>query len=331
MKILRNIKVPTGNILIVEGARGKPLELLSIGDYGKEQNVKADFLGLTREIEGVPHGQLLPLEEKWVVTISSQYGCSMDCVFCDVPKVGRGLNATPNDLINQVKTGIALHPEIRKTKRLNVHYARMGEPTWNVNVLSATIELANQLKSKDWGFHPVVSTMMPKNNILLQDYLIEWMNIKNTYLNGEAGLQLSINTTDDSIRQQSMSHNTLTLKEISDMTKELKPKGRKIALNFALTEAPIDEKVLIELFDPKYFMCKITPMHMTKSCEANGILTADGYDKFYPYKDVENRLKSVGYDVIVFIPSYEEDLGRITCGNAILSGSRPEVDYEELL
>ena len=47
--------------------------------------------------------------------------------------------------------------------------------------------------------------------------------------------------------------------------------------------------------------------------------------------EVEDRLKSVGFDVIVFIPSYEEDLGRITCGNAILSGSKPEVEYEELL
>ena len=37
MKILRNIKVPTGNIMIVEGEKGK-LECLSIGDYGKEAN-----------------------------------------------------------------------------------------------------------------------------------------------------------------------------------------------------------------------------------------------------------------------------------------------------
>jgi DNA modification methylase len=34
MEIIQNIQVPTGNILIVQGSRGKPLELLSIGDYG---------------------------------------------------------------------------------------------------------------------------------------------------------------------------------------------------------------------------------------------------------------------------------------------------------
>lgn len=330
MKILRNLKVPTGNILIVEGDEGKKLELLSIGDYGKEKNVKADFMGLTREIEGVPHGELLPLEDKWVITISSQYGCSMGCKFCDVPKVGKGINATHNDLVNQVQTGIELHPEVEHTNRLNVHYARMGEPTWNNNILSATRELGKGLKLKKWGFHPVVSTMMPKNNTNLQEFLVEWMDIKNNLLEGEAGLQLSINTTDDDIRQCSMSYNTLTLKQISDIVKDFKPKGRKITLNFALTDAPIDENVLLELFNPNYFICKITPMHMTNSCEDNDIVTIDGYEKFHPYKDVEDRLKSVGFDVIVFIPSYEEDLGRITCGNAILSGSLPEVEYQEL-
>ena len=118
--------MPTGNILIIE-QKGK-LELLSIGDYGKEKNVKADFMGLTRKIEGVPNGDIMPLEVKWVLTLSTQYGCSMDCLFCDVPKVGRGINATYNDLKNQIEIGLQQHPEVLATKRLNVHYARMGEP-----------------------------------------------------------------------------------------------------------------------------------------------------------------------------------------------------------
>jgi hypothetical protein len=36
-----------------------------------------------------------------------------------------------------------------------------------------------------------------------------------------------------------------------------------------------------------------------------------------------------GYDVLVFIASEYEDLGRITCGNAILSGTVPECPYTE--
>lgn len=85
MEILKNISVPTGNILIVQGDKGS-LECLSIGNYGKQSNIKADFLGLRDEINDVKHINMVPLEEKWVVTISSQYGCSMGCDFCDVPK-----------------------------------------------------------------------------------------------------------------------------------------------------------------------------------------------------------------------------------------------------
>ena len=136
MNILENYKVPTGNILVVEGENGK-LEMLSLGDYGKEVNVKCDALGLRRTPDPVKHTELLPLEDKWVVTISTQYGCSMRCKFCDVPKVGPGKNATTDDLIKQVLTGIDLHPEVPYTRRLNIHYARMGEPTWNPSVLAA--------------------------------------------------------------------------------------------------------------------------------------------------------------------------------------------------
>ena len=93
MNILKNLKVPTGNIVVVKGEKGK-LEFVSLGDYGKQINLKADFLGLTRDIERVKHTELLPLEKKWVITVSTQYGCSMGCKFCDVPKVGPGKNAT---------------------------------------------------------------------------------------------------------------------------------------------------------------------------------------------------------------------------------------------
>ena len=85
--------IPTGKIAIMNGDKGK-LEFLSIGDYGATNNVKADFLGLTKEIDGVPNGEIMPLEEKWVVTISSQYSCVSNCKFCDVPKVNNGTVTT---------------------------------------------------------------------------------------------------------------------------------------------------------------------------------------------------------------------------------------------
>jgi 23S rRNA (adenine2503-C2)-methyltransferase len=321
--ITKNIKVPTGNILIVEGEKGL-IECLSIGDYGKQANIKADFLGLHDEINGVPNGKVMPLTEKWVITISTQYGCSMNCRFCDVPKVGKGRNATLKDLHRQVDEALKLHPEITHTKRLNIHYARMGEPTFNPDVITHAKEVKDAVKKHigDSLVHPVVSTMLPKGNRNLFGFLYEWCDIKNRLYKGDAGLQLSINSTDDKQRDFLFSGNTLTLREIAKIGYDLPlPAGRKYALNFAVSDKSIINADILRFhFDPEKFMIKITPIHETATSRRNEITTSGGYEKYYPYKEIEESLKDAGFDVLVFIPSKEEDESRITCGNAILAG-----------
>ena len=329
---MRNLKVPTGNILVIEGERGK-LECLSLGDYGKEKNVKASFLGLDTDIQGVPNGDVMPLSEKWVVTVSTQYGCSMGCVFCDVPKVGPGRNATLSDLSAQVVAALELHPEIEKTKRLNVHYARMGEPTFNVNVLAHARGLMREVRPFiGWShIHPVISTMLPRRNKNLCRFLQDWCEIKNYDCSGSAGLQFSINSTSDRQRKFLFNDNSLTLSEISEIGDELPyPEGRKYALNIALADGNIvDAARMSRLFSPDKFMVKITPIHVTGATEANNVKTTGGYTEFSPYQEVEASLKEEGFDVLVFVPSLEEDQGRITCGNAILSGSMPLCNFTE--
>jgi len=333
MKVKRNIKVPTGNILVVQGDKGS-LECLSIADYGQSANIKADFLGLTNEITKVTHMEPMPLSEKWVVTVSTQYGCSMHCTFCDVPKVGPGINATYDDLKGQIITALRLHPEVTATKRLNVHYARMGEPTWNWNVIDFTKNMLSELRPYIGRsvIHPVISTMMPRHNGNLNEFLSAWIDIKNYAFRGQAGLQFSINSTNDDERAKMFSKNSLSLKDISDIGRNLDfPVGRKITLNFAVADYEIDAVKLRELFDPKKFIVKLTPMHKTNACNESGVVTQGDYTTFHPYAKHEAALKAMGFDVLVFIASDEEDLGRITCGNAILSGTIPLCDYSEEL
>jgi 23S rRNA (adenine2503-C2)-methyltransferase len=261
----------------------------------------------------------------------------MNCKFCDVPKVGKGLNATYYDMLNQIKAGLALHPELDHSKRLNIHFARMGEPTFNGNVLDVAACLKRNIYDfweKSGTVHPVVSTMLPNNNKHLMRFLQIWTNdIKNNLYQGEAGLQFSINSTDDIQRENMFSRNALLLEDISKIGRALPyPVGRKYALNFALAdEYIIDAEKLSGLFDNDKFMVKITPLHKTQSCDENGIITTNGYEAFTPYQEAEKNLKEVGFDVIVFVPSYDEDLGMITCGNAILSGNLPKVKYTNLI
>jgi 23S rRNA (adenine2503-C2)-methyltransferase len=318
MKTIRTVEVATGHILVVKGQHGA-LECLSLGDYGRQHNVKADFLGLTSDIGEVEHAPILPLSDKWVITISSQYGCSMGCSFCDVPRVGPGRDASVKDMVGQVRAAMALHPEVA-SGRINLHFARMGEPTWNDRVLDATRLLRTKLAG--FAFHPVVSTMMPRHNRELRRFLEEWLQMKADH-GGDAGLQISVNSTSEAERNRMFRGNALSLPSVAETLEDLPVVGRKIALNFAVANYTIDAARLRRLFDPARFMVKLTPMHATDACLRNGIRTEGGATTLAPYMHHEQALKAQGFDVLVFVASRAEDEGRITCGNAILSGTTP--------
>ena len=315
------VQTRTGKIYV---DRGRRLEFLAVGDYGKENNIKADFLGLTKEINGVQHKQV-DLSKKWVATISTQKGCPMSCKFCDCPKYGFYGNASITDLCHQVGT-ILENEDLCKTDRFNVHFARMGEPTFNVNVLNFTRDILPTLVNSYINprtIHPVLSTMLPSHNKELLDYLIRWCAIKNRTYQGEAGLQLSINSTDEEQRHNQFSGMSLTLNEISELAKHLpKPIGRKYTLNFPVTKDTIlNAEELTRLFNKDDFIVKITPIHETKSAISNGFDVSNTYEDYNPYKKFELPLLELGWDVIVFIPSKEEDADRITCGNALIAGA----------
>lgn len=306
------------------------LEFLTVGDYGKENNIKANFLGLTKEIDGVVHHEV-DLRNKWVATISTQKGCPMSCTFCDVHKFGFFGNASLPDLEYQLRH-IIENEDVRFTDRFNVHYARMGEPTWNPAVLEFTETRLDQLV-KECGLHavtvhPVVSTMMPKENHALVEYLHRWCKIKNDLRNGEAGLQLSINSTSDEQRSAQFDNKSLSLAEISAIAAAFPaPVGRKYTLNFAVTEETIlDAVVLNDLFDKDKFIVKITPIHQTKSAVENHYDITTTYENYSVYSKFEQPLLDLGWDVIVFVPSKEEDSDRITCGNALITRADRTVD-----
>lgn len=318
---MRVFQTHTGRIYVDPD---KKLEFLTVGDYGKENNIKADFLGLTKEIHGVQHHDV-DLSKKWVATISTQKGCPMSCKFCDCPKYGFYGNVTSEELEYEIRT-ILENEETTHTERFNVHYARMGEPTWNAEVLSFT---KNQLREiiKEYieakTIHPVVSTMLPRKNKNLMPFILEWCRIKNEVYRGEAGLQFSINSTDDNQREKQFNGESLSLKEISEISKMLPiPNGRKYTLNFAVTDQTIlDAKVLSTLFDKEKWIVKITPIHKTNSAIKNGFNVTTEYTDYDVYKKFEQPLVAEGWEVIVFVPSEEEDSDRITCGNALIANT----------
>lgn len=335
---MKKITLPTGYLFTDKYEKGE-LETLSIGDYGKENNIKAQFLGYDKDINGVPNMSIKPISEKWVITLSTQYGCTQKCVFCDVPNVKFKGNASSSDLMKQLKNALHVYPDVKYTERLNIHYARMGEPMMNFkNVFEHALFLStkefkqNRIYDENLRIetiHPVFTTMMPKciNKEKTFSNLNDWSNMKNNEYKGQAGLQLSINSTDETQRQDMFSGGAHTLQDISDICSRLpEPIGRKYCLNFALADDYIvDARKLKELFNPEYWMVKITPMHKNIACNKHGIKTTGGHSQFVPYQKAEQELMENGFDVLIFIPSEDEENSTITCGNAILGGSKLKI------
>lgn len=176
------------------------MEYLYVGDYGKENNIKADFLGLTKEINGVEHHDV-DLDYKLVVTISTQKGCPMNCMFCDCPKVGFHGNLTRDEMAEEIVRAIKASGA-KHTKRFNLHLARMGEPMFNYKNVDALLTVLPYLIEgtglRADVIHPVLTTMLPKSiaREKLLDMLWDYCSyIKNYDYKGEAGLQFSINST----------------------------------------------------------------------------------------------------------------------------------------
>lgn len=303
------------------------LEYLYVGDYGKENNIKASFLGYDKRIDKVEH-KPVDITNKLVVTVSSQKGCPMNCNFCDCPKLGFKGNATLPELITEIMSGVALSG-IKHGQRLNVHYARMGEPTFNPNVITSAEFIAQMLMSENSDvtfadvtfdtYHPVVSTMMPKSNKNLKEFLHKWVTTGFVY-GGEDGfgLQFSINTLNENDRNEMFRNRSLSLQEISDIIKELPyPKKRKYTLNFAVTsKSNLDVDLMNKYFDKEKCIVKMTPIHETVEAVYEGYEIVHDFDV---YEQFEQPLVNDGWDVIVFVPSKEEDEDRITCGNSLIA------------
>ena len=336
---MKTYTIPTGYLFSDTYSRGQ-LETLSIGDYGKSKNVKADFLGYNKIIEGVPNCYCMPLSEKWVMTVSTQYGCPMKCTFCDVPNIKFVGNATFDDIKQQIINARNLFPNVKYTERLNLHYARMGEPIFNENVFDFAKWVIKNKKQfqKDIDlrievFHPVLTTSLPVKFKDLEKRILQWSDIKNNIYNGQAGFQFSINSTDESQRSMMYQNYQLPLEKFALIADKMpEPISRKYCLNFAYsTDFIIDAEKLKRLFDPEKFMCKITPIHNNNACRNNDIKTIGGYDSWQPYQKPEQDLKNAGFDVLVFVPSIDEEDGLVTCGNLILGGSKLKYKETELL
>ena len=116
---------------------------------------------------------------------------------------------------------------------------------------------------------------------------------------------------------------SLSLEEIGAIIDDLPmPKKRKYTLNFAVSsESNLDVDLMNKYFDKEKCIVKITPIHETVEAVDEGYEIVTDFDV---YEKFEQPLVEDGWDVIVFVPSKEEDADRITCGNSLIALDKDE-------
>ncbi len=259
----------------------------------------------------------MPREEKWVLMLSTLYGCPIACQMCDAGGFYHG-KISKERLFAQLDYLVHRHYPDGKIpcRQFKIQFARMGEPTFNPAVLEVLAELPERYDAP--GLMPSLSTIAPGGVDRFFDELVE---IKNRYYSGgQFQFQFSLHTSDEKLRQELVPVRTWSFAEMQAYGDRFyRPGDRKITLNFALAkDVPVSADDLISYFDPEKFLIKITPLNPTYSAERHGLssyIDAEGGPQTY---EVVDELKAAGYRVIVSIGETEENRIGSNCGQYVL-------------
>jgi 23S rRNA (adenine2503-C2)-methyltransferase len=255
-------------------------------------------------------------EDKWVLMISTLFGCPISCRMCDAGGHYRG-KLTEQEMLEQIQFLIERrYPGgLVPSKQFKIQFARMGEPALN----PAVLDLLRSLKSKIQapGLLPSFSTIAPYGT---DPFFEELIDIKNSqFPAGRFQFQFSVHTTDLARRDELIPVRKWDFQQMADFgAKYYQPGDRKITLNFALAEdSPVDPQVLLEYFDPDLFLVKITPLNPTYQAVASGLTSYVKADQDLSNYPVLQAVQNAGYHLILSIGEQEENRIGSNCGQYV--------------
>ena len=317
-----------------------------VAEYGNEEVAKVYVASLRNESSDVMNGGSLvefvesiqpptPREKKWVLIVSSMFGCPIKCRMCDAGGNFAG-KLTADEILMQVDYMVRKRfPDGRvPIPKFKIQFARMGEPSLNPAVLDAMADLPERYDAP--GLNISISTVAPKTPATGR-FFERLLGIKDDlYSEGRFQLQFSIHTTDLARRDDLIPVKKWSFEEIAAYGSRFSDPGsgdKKVTLNFAPTEGfAIDPSVVRAHFSPERFMIKLTPLNPTVRSKEERLSSAiDPHDQRTSRQLVED-FQSQGFDVVLSIGELEENRIGSNCGQfiqrALGSNGRPKDSYE---
>lgn len=311
------VELPSGRIFICEtiDSKGDPyiVECTEMQDVtGKEnpQVLVTDDVDLIR-------ANLVPHEQKWLMTVSTQFGCGYQCRFCDVPLLPFRGNLSAEQIIEQIDLIIRESPHVRKTQKAKIGFARMGEPALNwSNVLKAI----HYLKNHRWGdfrFLPCYNSIVPDtiiDGVGPFEILKEVLRVKEEIFDGFLHFQLSINSTNEDERRW-LFHGAkvVSLDRLIEFFDKQTITNRTITLNFICGEGWELKPDKLKGLDPEKFVVKLIPLNKTTRGHRDGLKTFANYRNFDLLKQKGDEIRNLGLNVVVDTIAKCEEAG-LCCG-----------------
>ena len=300
-----------------------------LGEFGREDIAKV-YVASMRDggdhvVEFVESLQPpIPREKKWVLIVSSSFGCPMNCMMCDAGGKYLGRLDMEEILAQTDHMIYRRYPDGRiPSEKFKIQFARMGEPSFNPNVIDALSNMAGRYDAP--GLMSCLSTVAPSNS---EGFFAKLIGVKKRfYPGGRFQLQFSIHTTDEEKRDWLIPGRKWGLDDIARFGDRYFENGdRRITLNFALTRGmPIDPQEISSRFPTDKFAVKLTPLNPTAKALSNRLESA--LDPIDPRaaEDLIRGFRQLGFETILSIGEVEENKIGSNCGQFVtmVGGERP--------
>jgi adenine C2-methylase RlmN of 23S rRNA A2503 and tRNA A37 len=255
MKELKHKKFANGVVYAVETDNGYPIEVTDtfLPYYTK------DAIG--NKQNALKKNELGDRSERWMIGVSTMSGCPVGCKFCATGKLKKCKNLPWYDIVDQVKFVIDQHKDgyalLEKAKEFKINYTRMGEPFLNIDAVKTAVHYMDNYLGYCYKRKPhhYLSTIGIKGS----DF---------SWIKDNITLQFSIHSFNEEYRDWLIPYkNKMTLEEIAAVRTK---SNLKTTLNLTLARAEdFDIKKLKDLFDPKYFFIKLSPINPNEVSEKN--------------------------------------------------------------
>ena len=263
-------------------------------------------------------------KEKWVLIISTLYGCPIKCRFCDAGNFYNG-KPTKDELFFQIDYLVKnrFSGKHVPSKKFKIQFSRMGEPSFNPAVLEVLEEFPNRYNAP--GFYPSLSTIAPNGTDKILDQLLV---IKDKHYKNRFQFQFSIHSTNSAQRKWLIPVKTWSFNKMAKFGEKFhKDNQQKVTLNFALSDKSIvDPEVLLSHFNPDDFLIKITPVNPTFRANENNYNSSKSNSN--NYNDIVKKLRNVGYEVIVSIGDLTENEIGSNCGQHVMNFLNSGAEFE---